>query len=65
FKDYINQFRIDKARQALLDPQNALLTIEAIGQQCGFQSKSTFFRAFKKETQLTPKQYVDQKRSSN
>ena len=65
FKDYINRFRIERAKQALLDPQNALLTIEAIGQQCGFQSKSTFFRAFKKETQLTPKQYVAQQKSSN
>ena len=58
FNDFINQFRVEEAKQQLLDLENAHLTIEAIAELCGFQSKSTFFRAFKKATGLTPKQYV-------
>ena len=66
FNDYINEFRINEAKQQLLSTDNKNLTIEAIGKNCGFQSKSTFFRIFKKVTNLTPKQFInEQKRSSN
>jgi AraC-like DNA-binding protein len=64
FNDYINQFRVEEAKQQLLAPQNRHLTIEAIAELCGFQSKSTFFRAFKKVTGLTPKQFVNAQKES-
>jgi len=66
FNDYINQFRVEEAKHQLQSPENKYLTIEAISELCGFKSKSTFFRAFKKETGLTPKQFMEaNKRSSN
>jgi AraC-like DNA-binding protein len=66
FNDYINQFRIEETKRQLLSSENKHLTIEAISEQCGFKSKSTFFRAFKKEVGLTPKQFIDNnKKSSN
>lgn len=58
FNDYINRFRVEEAKVQLLSSKNKHLTIEAISEQCGFKSKSTFFRAFKKETGLTPKQFL-------
>lgn len=58
FNDYINQFRVEEAKHQLRSAENKHLTIEAISELCGFKSKSTFFRAFKKETGLTPKQFV-------
>jgi len=58
FNDYINQFRVEEAKSQLRSSENKHITIEAISELCGFKSKSTFFRAFKKETGLTPKQFV-------
>jgi AraC-like DNA-binding protein len=58
FTDFINDYRVEEAKKQLLHPDNKLLTLEAIGQKAGFQSKSTFFTLFKKKTGLTPLQFV-------
>ncbi|MCA6074476.1 helix-turn-helix domain-containing protein [Fulvivirga sedimenti] len=65
FNDYINQFRVEEAKRQLRSPENKHLTIEAISELCGFKSKSTFFRAFKKETGLTPKQFIQVSKKSS
>ena len=54
FPDYINSFRIAKAKEFLKDETYAGYTVEAIGLECGFNSKSTFYSAFKKITGMTP-----------
>ena len=64
FNDFINQFRVDEAKRQLIDSSNAHLTIEAIAEKCGFQSKSTFYRIFKKGTGMTPKEYVSTENES-
>ncbi|GAB5553123.1 MAG: hypothetical protein Sapg2KO_27140 [Saprospiraceae bacterium] len=58
FTQWINTFRVEEAKVQLLQSSNQHLTLEAIGQQCGFRSKSSFFNAFKKITGLTPNAYV-------
>ena len=60
FNDYINQKRIQVAKEKLLDDQFTHLTIEAIGQLVGFNSKSTFYTAFKKHVETSPTQFVKQ-----
>ncbi len=57
FSDYINQFRIEKAKTLLLEPKYNDYNIEAIGFECGFNSKSAFYSAFKKFTNLTPTEF--------
>ena len=57
FSDYINQFRIEKAKKLLLEPKYKDYNIEAIGFECGFNSKSAFYAAFKKFTNLTPTEF--------
>lgn len=54
FSDYINLFRIEEAKRILIDPDYVGYTIVAIGLECGFNSKSTFYSAFKRHTGLTP-----------
>jgi AraC-like DNA-binding protein len=60
FSDYINQFRIEKAKTLLLEPKYDDYNIEAIGFECGFNSKSAFYMAFKKFTNVTPSEFKKQ-----
>ncbi|WP_136666726.1 AraC family transcriptional regulator [Flavobacterium sp. H122] len=57
FSDYINYLRVEKAKKFLKKPNYAAYTIVAIGLECGFNSKSTFYSAFKKFTSVTPSEY--------
>lgn len=59
FSLFINEFRIEEAKQLLIS--NEAYTIETIGYDCGFNSKSTFFTTFKKITGTTPSKYKKEK----
>ncbi len=58
FNDFVNGFRIRLAQQRLLSETYRNFTVEAIGQSVGFRSKSAFYQAFKKQTGLSPSQYL-------
>lgn len=55
FFDFINEYRIREAKILLKDQPN--LTVLEILYQIGFNSKSSFYTAFKKETGVTPSYY--------
>jgi len=55
FSSLIKEYRIDKAKKLLETETN--YTIENLGYDSGFNSKSAFFTAFKKTTGLTPAEY--------
>jgi AraC-like DNA-binding protein len=57
FSDYINQLRVEKAKKYLTLPEYKNYTIVVIGLECGFNSKSTFYTAFKKFTKTTPTEF--------
>lgn len=63
FSQLINSYRIEAAREMLCN--EAHLTVEAIGFDCGFNSPSTFHTAFKKATGLTPAAYRKQEAVSS
>lgn len=50
FYDFVNEYRIKQATQELISQDNTYLTIAAISEKCGFNSKSTFNEVFKKFT---------------
>ena len=58
FNDFINQFRIAAIKEKLRQGEHKKSTLLGIAFDCGFNSKATFNRAFKKHTNLTPKQYL-------
>lgn len=58
FNQYINEFRIDEAKELL--KTNHQFTLEAIGNEAGFSSKSTFYSTFKKLVNVTPAQFRKQ-----
>ncbi|WP_299156131.1 helix-turn-helix domain-containing protein [uncultured Tenacibaculum sp.] len=55
FSDYINSFRINEAKKKLLVEKPD--TIFAIAIDVGFNSKATFYHAFKKLTNTTPTEF--------
>ncbi|MDY8135547.1 AraC family transcriptional regulator [Aquimarina sp. 2201CG5-10] len=57
FNSYINSFRIEKAKELLSNNLFDHLSIEGIGKEVGFNSKSTFYDAFKKHTDTTPSSF--------
>ncbi len=57
FSDFINQFRVEEAKNYLIAPEYVDYTIAAIGLECGFNSKSAFYSAFKKFTKKTPSEF--------
>lgn len=57
FNDYINNLRVEKAKQFLKDPLFDNYTIVAVGLESGFNSKSSFYTAFKKFSNKTPAQF--------
>mgnify|MGYP000666352223 CR=1 FL=1 len=65
FTDYINEMRIEQAKHLLIDPSYIEYTITSIGLESGFNSKSTFYTAFKKHTGCTPSQFKKQKTTTS
>jgi AraC-like DNA-binding protein len=55
FTLFVNEYRINEACKIL--SKNTNLTIDAIGSEVGYNSKSTFFATFKKIKGMTPSVY--------
>ncbi len=53
FFQFVNTYRIEAVKKMLLEPQ-LKFSIEAIGYECGFNSKSSFYTVFKATTGQTP-----------
>lgn len=60
FSTLINSYRIKEALNLLKDPEFSRYSIVAIAYEVGFNSKSAFYNAFKKETGTTPSVYLSQ-----
>ena len=57
FFQFINTYRIDKAKALLSDKSSDKLTILGIAYESGFSSKTAFNTTFKKFTNQTPSEY--------
>ena len=60
FNEFINQFRIEAFKSIAMEHESRKLTIEGMAYESGFNSKTVFNTCFKKETGLTPTQYLRQ-----
>ncbi|MBL0682436.1 helix-turn-helix domain-containing protein [Aquimarina mytili] len=58
FNDFINKYRVDAVKQMLTNGKNQQLSLLGIAYECGFNSKATFNRVFKKVTQTSPTEYL-------
>jgi AraC-like DNA-binding protein len=54
FNDFINQMRVEEAAHLISSGKNEHLSLEAIAYEVGFNSRSSFYSAFKKIKKNTP-----------
>lgn len=61
FSDYVNRYRVEQAKALLLSNRSNEKPQKNIGifEQAGFQSESSFYRIFKEQTGMTPRQFVE------
>ena len=60
FFQFINTYRIAEAKELMLSEKHKHLNILGIAYSAGFNSKTTFNTTFKKETGLSPSQFMQQ-----
>jgi len=58
FYDYINTYRVEAFKELIEKPESKQFTMLSLAYDCGFNSKSSFNRFFKKATGQTPTQYL-------
>lgn len=54
---FVNEYRIEAAKKLLHDPVFHKYSVEAIGMEAGFKSKSAFYSAFKINSGMSPGAY--------
>jgi AraC-like DNA-binding protein len=64
FYDYINTIRIEEFKRLSILPESRKYTLLALAEQCGFNSKSSFNRYFKKVTGQSPSEFMKTVRES-
>lgn len=60
FFDYINTLRVEEFKERVAKPENQKYTMLAIAYECGFNSKTSFNRNFKKITDKSPTEYLNE-----
>ncbi|WP_109301852.1 AraC family transcriptional regulator [Aquimarina sp. AU474] len=60
FSEFVNHYRIKKAKNLLVDPDYINEKIATVAYDCGFGNVTSFNLAFKAETEITPSQYRNQ-----
>lgn len=59
FPEMINFYRVNAVKQKMEETQYKDYTLFALGEECGFNSRSSFYRVFKEYTGLTPAEYQE------
>lgn len=58
FYDYVNKLRVEEFKKRLAEGQSEKLSLVGLALECGFKSKSSFYRAFKAEVGSSPSEYL-------
>jgi AraC-like DNA-binding protein len=64
FYDFVNTYRFEEFKRLISLQKNQQYTLLSLAYDCGFSSKSSFNRYFKKATGQTPSEYSSTPESS-
>jgi AraC-like DNA-binding protein len=59
FFDFINKYRVGEFKNQCISKANSHLSIMGIAYNCGFNSKASFYRAFRKFEGMSPTAYIE------
>jgi len=59
FFDFINRYRVGEFKNQCTLKANSHLSIMGIAYNCGFNSKASFYRAFRKFEGISPSAYIE------
>ena len=60
FYDYVNNYRVAYFKQCVKQGDAKRYTLDALATRCGYNSRTSFFRNFKKLTGKTPSEFIAQ-----
>ncbi len=58
YYDFVNEWRIAEFKKLVAEDTFSRYTLEVLADLCGFSSRASFFRSFKKSTGITPYEYI-------
>lgn len=64
FFDFVNRYRIKDAKNLLMNNDKNGLTTTQIAYDVGFNNRASFYKAFKKFTDLNPSEYIKELKAS-
>lgn len=65
FSQFINEMRIERAIEMLMDKGNDHLSLDQIAEACGFSNLRTFYRNFERQVNTTPAAFRKMAKSDN
>ncbi|WP_298902935.1 AraC family transcriptional regulator [uncultured Psychroserpens sp.] len=65
FYELVNEYRVKDFLERIDNNNHKELTLISIALDVGFNSKSTFYKAFKEITKMTPSEYIRETKNSN
>ncbi|MCB0707717.1 MAG: helix-turn-helix transcriptional regulator [Saprospiraceae bacterium] len=65
FVDFVNQYRVEEVQSKIQLGALDQYTLLALALDSGFNSKSTFNRVFKKQTGISPSEYINRSQNRN
>ncbi|MEQ6124309.1 helix-turn-helix domain-containing protein [Pseudotenacibaculum sp. MALMAid0570] len=65
FYQLINEYRVKEFKKRIKNNEHKEYTVISIAYEVGFNSKSTFYKAFKEITSITPTEYIKKVENSN
>jgi AraC-like DNA-binding protein len=60
FSRFVNQYRIERAKESLMHKDTEVFSLETIGEQCGFGTQNNFIRVFRSFENTTPGKYREE-----
>jgi len=64
YYDFVNEWRVTEFKKLVAKDASFRYTLNALADLCGFSSRASFFRSFKKNTGITPNEYIKSLRNN-